>query len=105
MLEVTSSISQLFADDTKVFRPVHSPDDQKTLKKYLDNLVEWSENWQLRFNASKCKVLHIGKNNPRYEYSMKAGDKRQQLEETDLEKDIGVNIDPLLKFSTHIERQ
>ena len=28
-----------------------------------------------------------------------------QLEETELEKDLGVHIDPELKFSKHVERQ
>ena len=32
-------------------------------------MVEWSDIWQIGFNGSKCKVLHIGKNNPCYEYT------------------------------------
>ena len=49
-----------------------------TLNKYyyyilptdLTRLMEWSEEWQMKFNVYKCKVMHLGYNNPSYEYSM-----------------------------------
>ena len=28
----------------------------------------------MKFNSSKCKILHIGKNNPKFEYTLKEGD-------------------------------
>ena len=36
---------------------------------------------------------------------MESIDRTVQLEETELEKDLGVHIDPELKFSKHVERQ
>ena len=36
----------------------------------LDWLVEWSQLWQLHFNDSKCKVLHMGNSNPSHSYTM-----------------------------------
>ena len=69
------------------------------------NLILQSENFPIMFNASKCKVLHIGSANPHYKYSMESIDGTVQLEETELEKDLGVHIDPELKFSKHVERQ
>ena len=44
--------------------------------------------------ASKCKVLHIGNTNPYYNYSMESIVGTVQLEETELEKELGVHIDP-----------
>ena len=64
----------------------------------------WSDKWQLHFNASKCKVLHIGSANPHYKYSMESIDGTVQLGETELEKDLGA-LNPELKFSEHVERQ
>ena len=29
----------------------------------LCNLVKWSKEWQMLFNADKCKVMHVGYNN------------------------------------------
>ena len=53
---------------------------------------------QMQFNADKCKVLHIGKSNPKYPYTMggyaPAG---AILEETIVEKDVGVLVHNTLK--------
>ena len=102
---ITQCITQMFADDTKIFSPVANTEDKEKLQNDLDSLCVWSDKWQLRFNASKCKVLHIGSANPHYKYSMESIDGTVQLEETELEKDLGVHIDPELKFSKHVERQ
>ncbi len=102
--EVTSCI-QMFADDTKVFTKVNSTEDQDKLQEDIDSLYQWSDKWQLRFNAGKCKVLHIGQNNPGFAYAMEQNGDRSILGITELEKDLGVNIDPKLNFSQHIEVQ
>ena len=40
------------------------------------------------FNVDKCKVMHIGRNNPEYEYSMN----NSVLQEVQQEKDLGLGI-------------
>ena len=55
----------------------------------------------MKFNVGKCKVLHLGRRNPRYEYNM--GD--LTLETATEEKDLGVIIDEKLKFDKHTEAQ
>ena len=48
--------------------------------------------------------MHLGKNNPKANYSMKAADGTNHiLEETELEKDLGVQVDNQLKFSQHVQ--
>ena len=32
--------------------------------------TDWAHDWKMQFNESKCKVVHIKKNNSRYEYLM-----------------------------------
>ena len=49
----------------------------------------------MEFNESKCKVLHIGKNNPRYGNQMNG----VNLEVSDKKKDVGVMIQEDLKPS------
>lgn len=34
--------------------------DRETLQRDLDTLSTWAEKWQLRFNAQKCKIMHLG---------------------------------------------
>ena len=70
--------------------------DRIKLQKALDQLCAWADKWDMEFNIDKCKVLHIGRNNPQHSYSMKG----QILSNTDSEKDIGVWITNSLKPST-----
>ena len=51
--DCVSSDVLIFADDTKIFRKIHTPDDVIILQKDLDSLFEWSSKWKLCFNASK----------------------------------------------------
>ena len=92
---------QLFADDANIFKTVKNEDDHQDLANDLDNLENWARLWQMRFNVGKCKVLHLGRRNPRYEYNM--GDRT--LETATEENDLGVIIDDKLKFDKHTEAQ
>ena len=51
----------MYADDTKITRRVDSVYDQEVLQEDLNRLDEWSDRWQLKFNANKCMVMHIGR--------------------------------------------
>ena len=50
-----------FADDTKIFSQITNDNDRKVLQEDLSKLISWSEKWQMLFNNSKCKVMHVGK--------------------------------------------
>ena len=50
-----NSHMQKYADDTKVFSEVSSLD--------LNKLHKWSEDWQMLFNAQKCKCPNINHEN------------------------------------------
>ena len=97
--DLESGIS-LFADDAKVYRKISSPEDAETLQRDMDRLTEWSQKWLLSFNVTKCKTMHIGYNNPRNDYHLQGN----ELEKSDLEKDLGVFISSDLKPSAHIAK-
>ena len=59
-----------FADDSKIFSRIQDADDRLRLQKDLNQLLEWSREWQMKFNVEKCKVMHVGSSNPRYTYEM-----------------------------------
>jgi hypothetical protein len=95
----------MFAD-TKIYLPIHDGTSHQIIQNDLQSLTDWAKTWQLRFNASKCKTLHLGNRNPQHTYEMEdQNGKKLKLDSTELEKDLGVNIDPSLKFSKHIEGQ
>ena len=89
-----------FADDTKAVHKVVDESDQEDLQSDINSLMGWSEDWLMLFNASKCKVVHIGKQNPGFNYTMgghaPAG---CVLEESRTEKDLGVLVSAGLKPS------
>ncbi|CAM4557507.1 unnamed protein product [Lepidochelys olivacea] len=85
-----------FADDTKLLKIVRTKTDCEELQKDLTKLSDWATKWQMKFNVDKCKVMHIGKNNPNYTYNMM----EVNLATTNQEKDPGVSVDSSLKTST-----
>ena len=89
---------KIFAGDTKIFHSMLSRDDHHQIQADLDLLAKWSEEWQLGFNEEKCKVLHLGSNNPKLDYNMNG----VVLATDTSEKDLGVTIDGELKFHSHI---
>ena len=60
----------LFADDTKVMSKILNENSSKNLQEDLNKLLDWSNKWSIKFNEDKCKVMHIGKSNPQFEYKM-----------------------------------
>ena len=102
---VIKSLAKIFADDTKAFSKISSDEDRHNLQLSLDACAVWSDTWLLRFNGSKCKVLHLGYNNPNYDYYMRDGDIVSKLDDTVCEKDLGVFIDNKLDFKEHIIKQ
>jgi len=98
------STIKLFADDTKLFRQVSTPQDCQLLQNDITTLEEWSKNWLLCFHPNKCKVLRIGKGHPEFQYQMTSPEGQLiTLQETTVEKDLGVNIDNKLSFRKHID--
>ena len=55
----------LFGDDRKLLQVLFSAVYYQELKSDIDLLIEWSDKLQLKFNTSKCKVMHIGPTNTR----------------------------------------
>ena len=84
-----------FADDTKIFRSITSTADYNELQEDINNLIRWSEDWQMLFNVDKCKVMHFGRSNETLDYYMNGS----KLDKVTEEKDLGVWISRDLKVS------
>jgi len=57
-------------------------------------MMNWSDTWQMPFNSSKCKVMHIGRNNKQYTYYMGTHASEDVKEENDLGVLFSVDLKP-----------
>ena len=79
--EGVTSQMRMFADDSSVYRQIHTPADHFTLASDLNKLLSWAKAWQMDFNVSKCAVLSVNtkRNISTYDYFMGS----QQIPRTD----------------------
>ena len=88
-----------FADDLKAAGIVNNTDQARFFQENIDLFVEWAKKWLMEFNIKKCKIMHLGKSNPRVAYYMDG----VMIAETEAERDLGVWFDTTLKPSLQCE--
>ncbi|TRZ06904.1 hypothetical protein HGM15179_020206 [Zosterops borbonicus] len=59
-----------FANDRKLRGVADTPEGCAAIQWHLDRLENWAERNLMRFNKGKCRVLHLEKNNSKYQYRL-----------------------------------
>ena len=75
------ALMKKFADDTKAAKQMVTTEDGDEMQTIIDKLAEWADKWEMSFNASKCKILHVGR----------------KIAEAECEKDLGVWLESSMK--------
>ena len=105
MPDLFNELCKLFADDTKLLAAIRNSLDCNKLQTDLDAATKWADTWKMKFNNDKCKVMHIGKNNPSYQYTMLSNStERTILEVTAAERDLGIIISKDLKWKCQVQK-
>jgi hypothetical protein len=82
---------KLYADDGKLIVVIDLSElSSNTMQEDINNIVQWCNDWSMELNASKCEVIHYGKNNPHREYTIQTKNETENLKSTDLVRDLGV---------------
>lgn len=58
-----------FDDETKLGGVADTPEGCAAVQQELDRMESWAEKNLMRFNKSRCRVLHLERNNCMHQYS------------------------------------
>ena len=91
---------RLFADDSIVYREIHTDADHNILQRDLEHLAAWAHLWQMDFNVSKCYLLTISlkKETSSFDYQISG----QPITRTTSHPYLGVVIDSKLSWTPHV---
>ncbi|GAB0188486.1 mitochondrial enolase superfamily member 1 [Grus japonensis] len=59
-----------FANDTKLCGGVDTLEGRDAIQRDLDRLERWARANRMKFSKAKCKVLHVGRCNPKHNYKL-----------------------------------
>ena len=96
--QFTNVTAKLFADDVKIYTRLSSPAAAINFQHHVNLIQSWATTWQIGISHAKCNILQIGTQRNQPDYSIS----NHTLLMPATVKDLGVWMDPKLKFNHHI---
>ena len=90
----------LYADDTKIWRPIKTQDDHWILQNDINSLSQWANRNKMKFHPDKSKVVDVYNGVVcinSFSYTLNS----EAIDYTTREKDLGVHIVPKLTWTEH----
>ncbi|GAB0179919.1 cAMP-dependent protein kinase inhibitor alpha [Grus japonensis] len=86
---------EYFGDRLSYNGVVDTQEGRDVIQRDLNRLERWAHANYMKINKAKCKVLHVGRRNPKHSYRLG----EEWIESRPEEKDLGVLIDEKLNMS------
>ena len=102
--DITANIQskmRLFADDSVIYREIHTGNDYSILQQDLQTLSDWSMKWLMAFNIKKCASLTMKRKRvPIVNYYRLSN---ETIPRVDKYKYFGVTVTKDLRWNTHCQ--
>ena len=96
------TIAKLYADDTKLIAIIKQQLDVLMLQADLNEINSWTREWLIQLNIDKCKIMHLGRSNPTFNYTINNGSSTEPISKTTSERDLGVIMTNDLKANQQV---
>ena len=98
---LSSSFPLMFADDTKLLKPIHHNSDCLLLQGDIDHLSLWSKRSNLEFNHLKCVLMRFCPKSPHFNQNYTINN--SPILCTSIHRDLGVLMSSDLNWSPHMD--
>ena len=102
LADVIKRCIKLYADDVKLFSVVNHQPQKVEVQQDVWKSETWAIDLHMFFNISKCKHLHIGREDNTTDYDMVPNKEEIKIKKVNGEKHLGVVTDNKLLFREHI---
>ena len=104
MPNVTDGMLLMFADDTKLYWTISSPNNHDILQQDIDQISTWGEQSLMSFHTDKCHVMTLGRSHEEDIYTMSKHGNSLLLNWCSKQQDLGILFTSNLNFTYRVNK-